>query len=123
VKWFRLAADQGAAAVQFNLGRTYEIGRGVPQSYAEAMKWYRKAADQGDAAAQFNLGTLYYNGRGVAQDLVEAHKWYTLAASRFPGPMAANRQRAVNNRQLVAAKMTPSQIVEAQRLVSEWKPK
>jgi len=85
------------------------------------MKWYRKAADQGDAAAQFNLGTLYYNGRGVPQDLVEAHKWYTLAASGFPAAMAANHQRAVNNRQLVAAKLTPSQIVEAQRLASEWK--
>jgi len=35
--------------------------------------------------------------------------------------MAANHQRAVNNRQLVAAKLTPSQIVEAQRLASEWK--
>ena len=30
---------------------------------------------------------------------------------------------AVKNRDIVAAKMTPAQIAEAQRLAREWKPK
>jgi hypothetical protein len=120
--WFRRAADQGLAASQFNLGRAYEIGRGVAKNFEEAAKWYRLAADQEDATAQFNLGTLYYYGRGVAQDLVEAHKWFALSAARFPPTMTTNIERALNNCKLVVSRLTPSQIAEAQRLSSSWKP-
>jgi hypothetical protein len=82
VKWYRLAADQGDASAQNNLGVMYENGRGVPQDYKEAVKWYRLAADQGDASAQYNLGEMYENGRGVPQDYKEAVKWYRLAADQ-----------------------------------------
>ena len=34
-----------------------------------------------------------------------------------------NRDKAVKNRDRVAAKMTPAQIAEAQKLAREWKPK
>ncbi len=43
------------------------------------------------------------------------------AASRFPP--GEGRDIAVNNRDEVAAKMTPAQISEAQKLAREWKPK
>jgi len=56
-KWFRLAADQGNAMAQSNLGVCYVRGDGVPQDKAEAMKWFRLAADQGDADAQRALGS------------------------------------------------------------------
>ena len=65
---FRLAADQGNAGGQYNLGRMYDNGQGVPKDYSQAMKWYRLAADQHDAVAQSNLGSLYYTGRGVPKD-------------------------------------------------------
>ena len=53
VKWYRLAADQGLADAQDNLGQTYDQGQGVQQDFIEAMKWLRKAADQGfDRARQ-----------------------------------------------------------------------
>jgi TPR repeat protein len=42
----------------------YEDGKGLPQSYTEALKWHRLAADQGHAFAQYKLGFLYYDGRG-----------------------------------------------------------
>jgi TPR repeat protein len=67
---------------QFNLGVTYDTGRGVRQDYFEAVKWYRLASDQGDADAQFNLGGKYREGKGVLQDYVEAVKWYRLAADQ-----------------------------------------
>ncbi len=47
VKWYRLAAEQGDASAQYNLGIMYINGKGVPQDYAEAVKWYRLAAEQG----------------------------------------------------------------------------
>jgi hypothetical protein len=78
----RLAADQGDAGAQFNLGLMYDLGRGVPQDYAQALKWYRLAADRGNAWAQFNLGLMYDNGRGVPQDYAQAVKWYRLAADQ-----------------------------------------
>ncbi len=85
------------------------------------MKWYRKGVEQGHAAAQKNLGAMYGNGQSVPQDYVQAHMWYNLAASRFPP--GTDRAKAVKNRDIVAAKMTPAQIAEAQRLAREWKPK
>jgi TPR repeat protein len=64
VRWYRLAADQGDADAQFNLGVMYDTGRGVPQDDAEAERWYRLAADQGDANAQSNLGVMYHRQPG-----------------------------------------------------------
>tara|TARA_R110000765_G_scaffold324976_2_gene416497 strand:+ start:916 stop:1131 length:216 start_codon:yes stop_codon:yes gene_type:complete len=59
VSWYRLAAEQGDADAQYNLGIMYDTGRGVPENDAEAVRWYRLAAEQGDANAQFNLGGMY----------------------------------------------------------------
>ena len=47
VQWYRLAAEQGYAKAQFNLGLMYAKGRGGPQDDTEAVRWYRLAAEQG----------------------------------------------------------------------------
>ena len=116
LKLFRKAADQGNAVAQVNLGGLYFGGLGVPLDYAEAAKWFRKAADQGEAKALVVLGGLYFGGRGVAVDYVQAHLYWSLAASR--GDEAAPKWR-----DMVAGRMTPEQIAEAQKLAREWKPK
>jgi uncharacterized protein len=113
--WYRKAAEQGNAMAQYNLGVMYDDGRGVPQDYAVATSWYRRAAEQGDADAQVNLGILYGMGQGVAQDYVNAHMWFSLAAS-------GGDKNGVKARDMVAAKMTPAQLAEAQKLAREWKP-
>ena len=81
VKWYTLAAEQGYATAQYNLGFMYDNGRGVPQNDRTAVKWYRLAAEQGGADAQFNLGNMYRLGTGVIQDKVYAHMWVNLAGS------------------------------------------
>ncbi|MEI6847264.1 MAG: tetratricopeptide repeat protein [Chlorobiaceae bacterium] len=81
-RWYRLAAEQGYAQAQCNLGLLYESGKGVTQDYAEAARWYHLAAEQGHAQAQFNLGLLYKSGRGVTQDSAEAERWFRLAAEQ-----------------------------------------
>ncbi len=63
------------------LGITLE-GKGVSQSYKEAIKWYRLAAQQGDALAQVKLGIMYETGDGIAQDYKEAIMYYRLAAEQ-----------------------------------------
>jgi YidC/Oxa1 family membrane protein insertase len=95
----------------------------VPEDHAEAIERYREAAEQGDAEAQSILGLMYFTGRGVLQDYVEAHMWLNLAASRFSTAEIRNLDQAIRDRDHVAAKMTPAQIAEAQRLAREWKPK
>ena len=82
VRWFRIAAEEGDACAQSNLGVMYETGRGVARDNGEAVRWFRLAADQGEAVAQYNLGLMYDTGRGVPQDDDEAVRWYRLAAEQ-----------------------------------------
>ena len=82
VKYYRLAADQGFAMAQYNLGVCYKRGEGVPQDDGMAVKYYRLAADQGYAPAQSNLGVCYKRGEGVPQDYAQAVKYYRLAADQ-----------------------------------------
>lgn len=39
-RWYRAAAEQGAADAQEFLADMYAQGRGVPQDYGEAAKWF-----------------------------------------------------------------------------------
>ena len=112
VKWYRLAAQQGDVVAQSNLGAMYSNGRGVVQDYAEAIKWFRLGAQQGYAPAQYNLGVMYYDGQGVVQDYVKAHSWYNLSAIKGDAT-------SVKSRDIVAKRMTPQQIAEAQKLARD----
>jgi hypothetical protein len=79
---YSLAAEQGYAVAQSNLGVMFHQGRGVAQDYAEAARLYSLAAAQGDADAQYNLGIMFENGEGVAQDYAEVVRLYSLAAAQ-----------------------------------------
>jgi len=123
-KWYRKAAEQGFSFAQFNLANMYAKGEGVPPDDGEAAKWTLRAADQGHLYAQTVLGGYYALGKGVPQDYVEAHKWYNLAASGSTLPSnRRNHDNAIQMRDLVAARMTPAQVAEAQKLAREWKAK
>ena len=106
-------AEQGYAEAQYILGYMYSKGLGVTQDYKEAVKWYTKAAEQGHADAQHSLGFMRDNGQGVAQDYKSAHMWFNIAA-------ANGGSDAAKNRDIVAKKMTPSQIEKAQDMAREW---
>ena len=120
-KWFRLAAEQGNAPAQASLGVMCANGHGVPQDHAEAAKWFRLAAEQGFAGAQASLGVTYLEGLGLPHDDVQALMWFNLAASRLPP--GEDHDRAVQDRDTVAKRMTPAQIAEAEKLAREWSPR
>ena len=46
--WKR-SAEKGSVRAEFNLGRMYYEGKGVPQDYMPAYAWFSAAAEQGDA--------------------------------------------------------------------------
>jgi len=112
VRWYRLAAAQGNAGAQYNLGVMFSTGQGVAQDYVESVRWYRLAAAQGNADAQYNLGVMFERGQGVAQDFTRAHMWYNLTA-------VSGDKQAVKNRDNTAARMTPQQIAQAQKMARE----
>jgi uncharacterized protein len=120
-EWYRRAADQGNIAAQYNLSVAYFNGWGVTRDYAQAVKWFQKAADQDYTDAQTALGMMYAQGAGIPQDYVQAYMWFNLAALRAAS--GDRRDMAAKNRDEVAAKMTPAQIAEAQKLAREWTPK
>jgi len=85
-------------------------------------------AEQAHPRSQYKLCVMYARGLGVPQDYVQAHMWLSLAAAfraeswRDP-TLVELSDDADKARDLVAAKMTPDQIAEAQRMAREWKPK
>ena len=115
VRWARLAAEQGGAVGQSVLGFAYYGGRGVAQNDVEAAHWARLAAEQGNASGQTLLGMMYMQGRGMDQDDVSAYMWLTLGASGL-GIRGAREMRD----DVVARRMTPEQIVEAQARALDW---
>lgn len=84
IRFLRLvvAAEQGDAVSQFNLGLMYDTGEDVTQDYQEAVRLYRLAAAQGVANAQFNLAVMYAHGYGVGQDCQEAIRLYQALAEQ-----------------------------------------
>ena len=76
------AAEQGDTRAQFDLGRRYSTGRGVPRDDAEAVRWFQQAAERGHFSAQFELGLRYATGRGVSRDDAQAVRWFRQAAER-----------------------------------------
>ncbi|MBI3902253.1 MAG: sel1 repeat family protein [Nitrosomonadales bacterium] len=113
---FKTIADQGDARAQFNVGVMHHQGQGVALDDKEAITWWTKAAEQGHAEAQDNIGLRYGKGQGVAMDWVQAYKWFGIAA-------AGGNQTAQGNMQAAAARMTPDQIQQAQKLIAEWQDK
>ncbi len=81
--------------------------------YATALRELRPLAERGDATAQAVLGVMYDKGQGVPQNYIEAHKWYNLAATK-------GDKDAVKNRDIVAKKMTPTDVSKAQHLANDW---
>jgi uncharacterized protein len=76
----RQLAAEGDADAQYDLGRAYYEGDGVPKDYAEALRWFRKAADQLHLDANSDLGRMYETGEGGSTDRAEAVRYYFRAA-------------------------------------------
>jgi TPR repeat protein len=75
-----MAAQQGVAQAQFNLGVMYFNGEGVGEDIDQAILWIEKAARQDMAIAQYTLGMFYQDGKVIQQDLESARHWLNQAA-------------------------------------------
>ena len=77
----RIAANEGHAAAQNELGRQLQDKPNNPGRLKEAVKWFGEAARQGNAAAMESLGLAYRDARGVERELTQAELWLSRSAS------------------------------------------
>lgn len=113
IQWLALAAQSGSPVAQNRLGIIYATGQaGVQRDPTQAVYWYKMAAEQDFVTAQNNLGIMYAQGNGVEKDDIEAYKWLTLAGKRLTNAMMF--------RNTIEQRMTPEQIQEANRRITEY---
>ena len=62
------AAEAGHIYAMYELGRSYEFGRGIKQNMEKAVDWYEKAADADVPKAQLKMGYLLMRGEYVEKD-------------------------------------------------------
>lgn len=106
---YEQACERGTAEACNELGFMYEVGRYVRQDPSQAAALYRQACEGGSATGCSNYGVMHANGDGVAQDDVRALAWFSLAA-------IAGDETGVQYGDLIAGRMTASQIASAQAL-------
>jgi len=75
------AAGEGYAHAQYEIGRIYLYGRGIPADYSKALVWETTAAEHGDSRAQRDLAFMYERGFGVPVDPAKAAEWNRKAAA------------------------------------------
>jgi TPR repeat protein len=109
----RSLADQGDAVAQYEMGRRFEMGDGLPRNLESAHRWYTRAAVQGNSWAQNNLGRLYGSGDGVTRNYITAHMWFTIAAKD-------SNRAAKFNREYTANRMTTMEVRKARILADQW---
>ena len=78
-----MAAAQGHARAQFNIGWYYLFGEGgFSCDQTKASEWLAKAAEQGHVSAKYILAHNYLRGRGVGQDHVRAFELFKEASDQ-----------------------------------------
>ena len=110
----KVAAEQGDATAQVDLGLMYNTGKGVPKDVVEAVRWLRMAAEQGHAKAQFYLGLMYAQGKGVPKDDVQAYAWMNIGIAQTGNEAYGTLFK------ILTEDMTASAITQAQSLSREY---
>lgn len=75
-------AESGDANAQFELGRAYYRGKGVPKDEKVAFTWMDKSAAQGNLDAITSMGFFHAQGIGVEQSETKAVEWFRAGAEK-----------------------------------------
>jgi uncharacterized protein len=70
IRLYLIAAKNGDAGSQLNLGNLYDAGVGVRRNRDAAIYWYKRACRRGSASAANNLGVLWRNDKEPKQALM-----------------------------------------------------
>jgi len=125
VELYQLAADQGYADAQCNLGWCYMDGIGISVNKLLGKKYYQDAANQQDAIAQNNLGHYYENkgdrkraaeyfesaarqGYPAAQQALQRLQVFLTTSSAIPATASVIANSAIGNASTVSASVPAS---------------
>ena len=127
VKWYRLAAEQGDAGAQYQLGYMSLRRMGLRFDPAAAAGWFRRAAEQGHWRAQIDLSDMYAEGWGVKRDPPKAYMWLRIGMTygNYTG-RRGGRWRSTQGQselRIIARSMTAAQVAEAESLAAAWRPR
>lgn len=75
-----LNASLGDKESQYSLGKKFESGDGVDQSFEAAIFWYILASDSGSDVAKYEIARFYECGLGVDESMTTAIRWYRESA-------------------------------------------
>ncbi|MGV8839036.1 MAG: tetratricopeptide repeat protein [Bauldia sp.] len=75
-------AEAGVARAQWNVGRMFGTGWGVPRDPAAAEAWYRRSAEQGFAFAEVSVALTLAAGTPTQEQLAEALTFFIRAANQ-----------------------------------------
>jgi uncharacterized protein len=112
IYWYTKAAKQGEIKAQANLGGLLAFGPETLRDVKKAVYWCKRSAEQGDVIGQFCLGALYEFGIEFSQDYQLAYVWANLAG-------AQGYKAAIKKRDIYAQKLSPEDLLEAQKLSVE----
>lgn len=92
------SAETGNVNAQYEVARSYELGKRVKSDSAQAIKWYIKAVEQGHTNSAYRLGLLYYKGLGASElDFKNAFQYLSLAANKNHKNSQANLAKMYEN--------------------------
>lgn len=105
-------AEKGDVKAMVKIAEVYCGGVNIEQDDQVCGIWMRRAAEHGDMRAQYMLGGMYEQGLGMRSDLVQAYRWYNISAQ-------LGYQMSGSAAQKLEAKMVPSQVEQARKLIEE----
>ena len=110
---YKVGAEGGDAACQYQVGMMYCKGRGVDVDYKQAWAWFKKAAAQDYPNAVNALGAMYGNGKGVTPSFRRAREYYKRAIELGDSQVVKNMQiltEGIQNVTRVASSAPPCDI-------------
>lgn len=75
VKWIHIAAKNGLAVAQNDLGTMYANGMGVDKNMNEACNWWKIAADNGSQPALYSTAMCLGGGLGATADIPQSYAY------------------------------------------------
>jgi TPR repeat protein len=119
---FKRAAENGDDIAQGNVAQMYAEGIGVAKDVKRALFWYQKASQQGNDIAQYSLARMYGEGTLLPRDDRRAYFWVYVSTFDQIG-RSDEYPSAKKFRELLASRVTASQLKEIEAAAKNWKRK
>lgn len=113
---YQRAAEKGNTRAMHNLGVLAVESTGGKPNYTSAVLWFGKAAEYGIRDSQYNIAVLLARGLGMPKDLVKSYTWFAIVA-------AAGDTEAAKKRDDIAARLTSSELANANAAAAAFTPR